>query len=232
MKRLHYLQHEAFETPAIILIWANEKGFEISATHLYNNEKLPDMNSIDWLIIMGGSMETNDETIYPWLIQEKEFIRNAIRANKIIIGICLGSQLIASALGSKVYKNQVKEIGWFPIHKTDEGKQNTFFDFIPNPFHVFNWHGDTFDLPTGASCIASTEACKNQLFIYNDKTIGVQFHFEMDEQAIRDIVEHCKDEIVDGKYIQSEETILAYLHYVKPNNKIMFDLLEKLYFLN
>src|SRR5579871_6354431 len=149
MIRFHCIQHVPFETPGNIQIWAKEKGHSLSYTHIYNNEELPAINDFDVLIIMGGPMSIHDEKEFSWLKKEKEFIKSAIQENKKILGICLGSQLIADALGAKVYNNKEKEIGFMPVKFFKDNSEEI----------VFHWHGETFDLPEGATLRASTEAC-------------------------------------------------------------------------
>ncbi|WP_211325058.1 type 1 glutamine amidotransferase [Hydrogenothermus marinus] len=131
--RIHYFQHVPFETPANIENWAKEKGHLFKGTYLYKNQPFPDFSSFDMLVIMGGPMSVSDENKYPFLKREKIFIENAIKLNKKVVGICLGAQLIAEVLGSKVYKNKEKEIGWYPVYLTDEGKKsNIFKDLLQN----------------------------------------------------------------------------------------------------
>ena len=107
--RLHYFQHEPFEGLGLIEEWAISKSFSISNTHLYKNESLPKLEDIDWLIIMGGSMSVNDEEHLSWLVAEKTFVKSAIDAGKVVLGICLGAQMIANVLGSKIYPNEKKK---------------------------------------------------------------------------------------------------------------------------
>lgn len=112
--KIHYLQHVPFELPEHISVWAKEKGHEITGTLLYENYYLPELSEFDLLVILGGPMGVDDEDKHPWLVLEKHFIKEAIQHRKLVIGICLGAQLIAEILGGKVYKNHYKEIGWFP----------------------------------------------------------------------------------------------------------------------
>src|SRR5574341_657976 len=141
--RLHSLQHEPFEGLANIEVWAKNKGHSITRTLLFNNEKLPQISDIDWLIIMGGSMNIYEEEKFPWLAEEKNFIAEAIANKKIVLGVCLGSQLIADVLGGKVSKNRHKEIGWFPVTLTKEARNSSIFSNLPEKFTAFHWHGDT-----------------------------------------------------------------------------------------
>ena len=113
--RAHYLQHVPFEGLGIIKPWLKVQGYELTNTPFYESALLPDPGEIDLLIVMGGPMSVNDEAEFPWLIDEKRFIRRCIEEDTSVLGICLGAQLIASSLQSRVYPNRVKEIGWFPI---------------------------------------------------------------------------------------------------------------------
>jgi GMP synthase (glutamine-hydrolysing) len=226
--KIHYLQHVPFEGLASIEPWAKSKGHSLSATRFYNNEPLPNVEDIDWLIIMGGPMNIYEESKYPWLAQEKRFIEQAIENEKIILGICLGSQLIADALGAKVFPNQDKEIGWFPIELTSEEQTPQVFNFLPNQFTVFHWHGDTFDLPDGATRIAKSEGCENQAFAYGERVIGLQFHLESTKGSVQKILENCSDEIVEGRYIQKPDEMLSQEDNFRQINEAMHGILDRL----
>jgi GMP synthase-like glutamine amidotransferase len=126
--RAHILQHVPFEGLGSIESWLKKSGFKITSTRFYESAKLPDLKTIDLLVVMGGPMSVNDEDRFPWLVAEKQFIWDAIAKSKPVLGICLGAQLIASALGAGVYPNKVKEIGWFPIHGI-ESSANPFLRF-------------------------------------------------------------------------------------------------------
>ena len=124
--KAHCLQHEPFEGIGAIELWLKKKNFDITYTRFYETEQFPSISNIDWLILMGGSMSVNDEQELPWLVKEKTFVRECISQDKVVIGICLGAQLIASSLGAKVYRNTQKEIGWFPIKKVNRNLQHCF----------------------------------------------------------------------------------------------------------
>lgn len=205
--RAHYLQHVAFEGLGSIEPWLQTAGYEISSTQLFESSEFPALNEIDLLIIMGGPMSANDEVEFPWLSLEKQFIRNFIDSGKPVLGICLGAQLIASAMGAKVYQNSVKEIGWFPVQGIS-AVTSSFFSF-PASTEVFHWHGETFDLPQGATLIASNAACENQAFQIGDSVIGLQFHLETTPESAEEIVTNCRDELIPSKYVQTEEEILT-----------------------
>jgi len=228
--RIHSLQHVPFEDLANIEWWAKEKGHGVSRTLLFKAEPLPSLAQLDWLIILGGPMNIYEEDKYPWLAQEKKFIAQAIVQKKIVLGICLGAQLIADVLGGKVYKNKHKEIGWFPVSLTPECPQSCFFKFWPQRFMAFHWHGDTFEIPPGALRIAESEGCASQAFEYRDRVVGMQFHLESSLSSIQRLIENCGDEIVEGPYIQRPENMLdqsGNLSEIKRMMEFLLDRMEK-----
>ena len=152
-------------------------------------------------------MSVNDASEFPWLVPEKGFIREIIESGKPVLGICLGAQLIASAMGAKVYRNAAKEIGWFPIRGVASNIDSTFS--FPPSMEVFHWHGETFDLPSGATPLAKSEGCENQAFQLGGSVIGLQFHLETTPQSARQIVSVCHDELIPSRYVQTAEEILS-----------------------
>jgi len=205
--RAHYLQHVPFEGLGSIAPWLAAKGYEVTCTRFFESADLPDIDAIDLLVIMGGPMSVNDEDTFPWLVAEKRFVRKFISAGKPALGICLGAQMIASALGAPVFANPVKEIGWFPVQSVDAG-EDALFRFPPTQT-VFHWHGETFDLPTAAVRLAKSEACENQAYQIGNSVIGLQFHLETTQESANQIVAHCRDELVASTYVQTEEEILS-----------------------
>jgi len=153
-------------------------------------------------------MSVQDESEVPWLKQEKKYIKDAIEAEKIVIGICLGAQLIAEVLGAKVYKNKYREIGWFNIYTNPEISKTILKDIFRSSFEVFHWHGDTFDVPEGTVPIAYSVATTNQGFIYDNRVIALQFHLETTFISAKALIENCRDELDDSQYVQSEREIL------------------------
>ncbi len=224
----HYLQHVPFEGLGSIETWLRKAGYEISCTQFFGKGSLPEIEAIDFLVVMGGPMSVNDESDHPWLAVEKEFIRNVIEAGKPVLGICLGAQLIANSMGAKVLPNSVKEIGWYPIVSV-KTKGMPVFQF-PEKTEVFHWHGETFCLPEGATRIAESEGCKNQAFQIGSNVIGLQFHLETTPDSAKAIVEHCNDELAEGEFIQSEADILSECsgRYSSINN-LMAEVLEYLH---
>lgn len=218
---VHYLQHVPFESLGSMETWLTNQGHTITVTHLYKNEALPPIDDIDWLIVMGGPMSVDDQAIHPWLTTEKNYIKQAIAQDKLVLGICLGAQLIADALGAYVIKNSYREIGWFPIQLTEEAKASKLGSSLPNDFDVFHWHGDTFAIPENAVPLASSEACSNQGFILDERIIGLQFHLETTETSASDLTIHCKNELDNSRYVQTADEILEKPERFKHINEIM-----------
>ena len=205
--RAHYLQHVPFEGLGSIEPWLVAAGYEITSTRFFESARLPDPDEIDLLIVMGGPMSVNDQDGFPWLIQEKQFIRSVIQSGKPVLGVCLGAQLIASAMGARVYQDHEKEIGWFPIQGVPP-VNGSLFSF-PSSVDVFHWHGETFDLPSGSVHLARSESCENQAFQLGRSVIGLQFHLETTPESAREIVSNCRAELLPSRYVQSETAIIG-----------------------
>ncbi len=223
MMKLHWLQHVPFEGLGFIEEWAKAHNAEICVTRLFLNDPLPEISEFDLLIVMGGPMGIYDYDEHPWLTRETEFIRKAIAADKCILGICLGAQLIADALDAMVYPGPQKEIGWFPIRRAVDAPH-----LIPEELVVFHWHGDTFDIPDGAVRLASSEACQNQGFVYNDRVIGLQFHMETTPESMEALMNHCGHELVDAPYIQTADQMRSGQANMAQINSVMERLLDGL----
>ena len=226
--RIHYLQHVPFEGLNGMEPILKKKGHELSSTHLYNNQLLPLVQDIDWLIIMGGPMNIYEEKLYPWLNREKQFIKEAINAGKIVLGICLGAQLVADALGAKTYKNKYQEIGWFNINKSSEAENTILSTAIPEQIEVFHWHGETFDIPEGAIALAKSEACENQGFIMGDRIVGLQFHLETTLISAQELIKNCRGQLDGSTYVQSENEILSNIQRFNNLKHVMASVLEVL----
>jgi GMP synthase-like glutamine amidotransferase len=224
MMRVHYFQHVPFEGLGSITGWLESRSARVTSTRFFEDSQIPRIADIDWLIIMGGPMSANDQETCPWLVAEKAFIAEAIAREKVVLGICLGAQLIAGALGARVYPNPQPEIGWFPIQQTGGPGVRT----LPAGADVFHWHGETFDLPAGALGIARSEACENQAFVIGDRVIGFQFHLETTPAAARAMIAACRSELVPGRFIQTEEEILASTERFDSINAIMASVLDSL----
>ena len=226
--RIHYFQHVPYEGLGNIEGWIKSQKYALSATRFYAADPLPQLAGIDWLIIMGGPMGAYDDKKYPWLTAEKQFIRDSINAGKKVLGICLGAQLIANVLGAKVYPHIHKEIGWFPLKLTDEGREAKAIREFPGEFLVFHWHGDTFSFPPGAQHLAETVACRNQAFSYGDKVVGLQFHLDVQRENIEQWIKNGAAELVKGPYVQTAAQMLVPENEFEKIQKYMYKILDHL----
>lgn len=223
---IHVFQHVPFEGVGSMESWFNGREARVTYTRFYELYQLPDITGIDLLIVMGGPMNVTDEASHPWLIEEKDFVLEAIRAGVPVLGVCLGAQLIAAALGSRIFANKYKEIGWFPVESVNDN-----CDLLPFPkrFPAFHWHGDTFDLPKGAMHLMSSEGCQNQGFMIRKNVIGLQIHLETTPEAVELMIENCAADMIEGPYVQSPKTIREItVEYADLANVILSDTLDYL----
>jgi GMP synthase-like glutamine amidotransferase len=225
--RLHAIQHVPFEGLGSIHSWAARTGCEISIIRQFRGEILPAPEEVTHLIVMGGPMGVHDHATFPWLAAEKDLIRRVIDAGRSVLGICLGAQLMADALGARVVPNATPEIGWYPIHKSAEAQSHDMAGFLPAALDVFHWHGDTFEIPDGAICLAHSEACRNQGFIRDGRVIGLQFHLETTADSLQALIDHCSADLVEGPHIQSAGAMYAVKDRFAPNQQVMDDLLSR-----
>jgi GMP synthase-like glutamine amidotransferase len=154
---------------------------EYEYVDLFSGGPVPDISTASTLIFMGGPMSANDDL--PFIRQELDVIRKAAALGKPILGVCLGSQLIAKALGARVYPNRAKEIGWYPVHWTPAGREELG---LSAPEIIFHWHGETFDLPPGGELLAYSDLCRHQAYRIGKNIFGLQFHLEVTPEMIAD----------------------------------------------
>jgi len=224
---VHVLQHVPFEGLGSIEVWLSHRGARVTYTRFFESVRLPALTDVDFIIALGGPMSVNDEEQLPWLREEKRFVAEAIASNKAVLGICLGAQLIASAMGARVYPGSAKEIGWFPVF-SEPAVPDTFL--FPASTDVFHWHGETFDLPSGAVHLASSAACRNQAFQIGAQVIGLQFHLETTPSSAEAIINNCANELLpQQRYIQTEPALRAVsVARYAGINTLMTDVLEYL----
>lgn len=217
-------QHVPFESPGYILNLLEEFGMEVFKLSLYKGDtELP--VSFDMLIVMGGPMNIYEEQIYPWLTLEKNLIQRAIQEGKIVIGFCLGAQLLADALGSRVYKQEHPEIGWHTLQKTNADILN----FLPDYASAFHWHGESFDIPEGAHSFYRSEATENQAFLYGDRVMALQFHLEMTESIISDLCVECKSDMTDSPFVMTVGEIMdGWEKYHTGNRRMLKNIMKYL----
>jgi len=219
------LQHAAYEGPGEIAVWARKHGHTVQVHHLYRGDPLTRPDGFDLLVIMGGEMNIYQDRDWPWLKAERKFIRAALEQGKPAVGICLGAQLIADALGARVIQNAEYEIGWLPIQWTDEARG--FFPALGSTSTVLHWHGDTFESPPGAIRLALSEGCPEQGYVIRNKCLGLQFHMEVDPGLVQQFVDG-QGEWPTGRFAQKPATILSgsSAHHEK-NRSLLHSMLDE-----
>jgi GMP synthase-like glutamine amidotransferase len=217
--RVHWLQHADFEDLGCIAPWLAANGHSVSGTRLYAGETPPDSAAFDALIVMGGPMNIYEYQRHPWLHGEKQLIRAAVDAGKRVLGVCLGAQLLADTLGGPVTRNADSEIGWFPLSLSAAGRESPLFADLPRDFTGFHWHGDTYALPPGAECLATSEACAQQAFALGTQVLGLQFHLEVTRANAEEWFRHERP--AAARYVQTPEYILAQQGSFEENNRWM-----------
>jgi len=182
--RVLVIQHIACEPPGAYEDVLLERGATIHRVELDEGESLPQLDGFDAVIAMGGPMSVNDEAKHPWLVEEKLLIRRAVEDGLAFWGACLGVQLLASALGARVYAGPAPEVGLLPVRLTAEGSADPVLGTLPPEFTTLQWHGDTFDLPEGAVLLAGSAVYPHQAFRYRN-AYGLQFHLEVSASMAR-----------------------------------------------
>src|SRR5215469_1430716 len=226
MMRMAVLQHVEFEGPAAVADWAAGRGVSVRLFHLHRSAALPSLDDFDMLTILGGPMSANDEARLSWLGSEIALVHEAIAADKTVLGICLGAQIIAKALGARVYPGSAKEIGWFPVQRT--AGSHPFFDGVPGSFTPFHWHGETFDLPRGAVLLAKSKITETQAFAAGQRVLGLQFHMEATEDSVRALLKGAAHEIGHGAFEQQPGTILANINQCTSLRPLLDTVLDRL----
>lgn len=221
--RIHWLQHVDYEGLGCIAPALLQSGHTLSGT-LLPAAALPAQDAFDALIVMGGPMNIDEHDAHPWLLAEKAFIKEAIAAGKRVLGICLGSQLIADVFGAAVTRNAETEIGWFDVELNEAGRAAPAFAGFPARFMAFHWHGDTFAIPPGAEGLMGSAACANQAFALDTRVVAIQFHLEVTAADARAWLE--RGEPRPRAYVQPAARILANLDAFAANNRLMLQLLH------
>jgi GMP synthase-like glutamine amidotransferase len=185
---IHALYHSEGETAGLIAEAIRKTGLAFEERRLYRGQDVPTESDTSGLVVMGGPMNVDEDSKYPFLKKEVDLIRDAVARGKPVLGVCLGAQLIAKALGEEVFTAPEREVGWHSIEWTPEAKKDPIFAGLPPRLTVLHWHGDTFDLPKGAVHLARSERCENQAYRVRKNIYAFQFHIEATADMVRDWV--------------------------------------------
>lgn len=227
------LQHAPYEQPCYISKWFDRHFIPVRDVNLWKGDNLPDVKEVSCLIIMGGPMNIYEHEKYPWLIEEKKFIRQVIDNDIPVLGICLGAQLISDVLGGTVTRLSNPEYGWVSVSRNDRATENhPFSSVIPPHLTVFQWHQDTFSIPPGSIPLFQSAACPNQGFAYNNTVMGLQFHPELDEDDIRMFLNLVEKDTGITHHEYPKEDIIQNISNYKEGNEFIDALLYYLYNLN
>jgi GMP synthase (glutamine-hydrolysing) len=188
------IKHVEIEGPGLIEDCLKEERVPYQTINLESGIHLPEVDDLSAIVILGGPMNVYEEDRYPFLKEEDLFIKEGIQRGKPILGICLGAQLIAKALGARISKAPMKEIGWYDVSLTKVGTEDPFFSKLPKTFTVFQWHEDTFNIPSAGRLIATSNPVPHQAFRYAENAYGLQFHLEVTEEMIREWMKTYEEE--------------------------------------
>lgn len=232
---IHWLQHVPFEGLGSIADWAEANGHTMQRVALYANDELPSVDEVQGVVVMGGPMGVHDHQQYPWLLPEQAFIQAVIAAGKPVLGICLGAQLIAMALGAQVSAGKTKEIGWWPVFSRQQASVSNAVVEWPTEQRVLHWHGDTFDCPDGAVSLAYSEVTAQQAFRYQQHVLALQFHLESTAESIQVLIGACRDELPypdasqSISQVQTESQLKAGQRYIPACQAWLKALLDELF---
>jgi GMP synthase-like glutamine amidotransferase len=212
-----------------ISFWASKKGYPVNQTYICNNEPLPATDSFDWLMVMGGSQHAWDIQNNPWLQAEKKFLKDVLAEGKIILGICLGAQLLAEALGGRTFPNKHEEIGWHEVSLNQQGRSSFLFENAPSSFIAFHWHSDHFSLPRDCTTLAYSKASENQAFVCSTRpVVGLQFHPEYTREMVRYFAGKPGQNWIPDKFVSSTDEVRAKTDEIQENYWLMELLLNNM----
>ena len=199
--RIAILQHVDFEGPGALESWLQQHGHSVWSCRLDAGDALPEVNQLEGLVVLGGPMGVHDNALYPWLEPERQLLAEAMERDLPVLGLCLGAQQMAAALGAQVAPGPEREIGWWPLKVSSPELP------IASGQEVFHWHGDRFELPPGCEPMASTPLCPHQAF-RRGRALGLQFHLETTPAVLEALIAHSTAELEEGGlWVQSLEAL-------------------------
>jgi len=198
-------QHEAHDGPGYIGEALLRRGARLTTIRFDKGETIPEGSAYDLLLVMGGTMNVYQEDKFPWLIEETQAIRQAVEGGKAVLGICLGGQLLAKALGARVHLGAAREIGLIPIGLNPAGEVDPLFDGLSR-LEAAEWHDDTFDIPNGAIPLASSEGCAHQAFRFGQFAYGLQFHPEVSPMMLAEWIKEAGQSPDESSFQRSMES--------------------------
>ena len=228
--RWHCIQHLPGEGPGHAADWLAAHGHSLTFTRLFEPEpEFPAITEFDGLIVLGGAMSVHDEGEFPWLMAEKAFLRKVLRAGKITLGICLGAQLLALALGGEVKRNHEPEIGFWTVRFSARALEHPLLRGWPEKAAVLHWHSDTFTVPPGGQRVGMSAGCATQGFVWGDGIVGLQFHPEMGVEMVEQLMAaENHEQAEEQEFVQTAGQIRARLKSVWKGRKLLESLLANL----
>lgn len=206
--------------------WGMDRGIELQTTHWHLGELPPLDGSTSAVIILGGAMSVYEHDLYPWLTQEIQTLQHILSTQTPVLGICLGAQLLAQALGSQVYRNHQAEIGWLEI-QVEPSANPPPFSWLQQNFTSMQWHQDTFNLPKSARLLARSEACAHQVFMAGSRCLGVQFHPEIDLEMAKNWVEQDPEELTGVGSVQTAQEIMSHPQRFQASKNLLYQILDE-----
>lgn len=219
--------HHVPQRPIVVQSWVDKNNHQLSAIFTPECMIYPEPDEYDLFIIMGGPMSVNDPLL--WIGRELDFIHRLLKAAKPVLGICLGAQLMAKALGAKVFGLGQREIGWFDVNQVEHPVRETHWlmDCLPRSFSPFHWHGDSFEMPDGAVHLYQSEGCDNQAFAINENIVGLQFHLDFRLCTAERVANESAEQLLEGgDYVQSLSEILSEPERFEEANEFLFRVLD------
>jgi GMP synthase-like glutamine amidotransferase len=210
--RIHTLEHDDWNFDRTnITRWADHKGYRLASTYVFTAKPLPKLDEFDWLMVMGGSQHAWEEDINPWLAPEKEYVKEALAAGKVVIGICFGAQVLAEALGGNLFTNGQREVGWYEVGLNEDGRRSFLFRNLPERFVTFHWHSDHYSLPPNCLRLASSPPTENQVFVKpGQPVVGIQFHPEYTRRMVLEFAQiFGREEWDPDTYVAGADAVIA-----------------------